>query len=113
MMTIAATADTNDLYLDIYGNVAVVHDIEAVLQNCAHVMQTQLGECVLDIERGIPNFETVWTSQARLPQYEFAAIQALQSVPGVVEVLEFTSFFVGDVMKYSATIKTIYGTGQI
>ena len=113
-MTMTFAVDTdNDLFLNGAGNIAIATGLQAVLENCAHAMKTVLGECVLDIERGIPDFQTVWYSRAKLPQFNFAAVLALRAVAGVVAVKSFNSGYVDDRLVYQATIITIYGEGNI
>ncbi len=101
--------ENNDLFLDETGNIAMASGLSAVLENCASAMKTQRGECVLDLPRGIPNFETVWNGSPNLAQYNLAGVLALQDVEGVVQVTAFESERVGDTLQYRATIKTIYG----
>lgn len=103
----------NDMYLDDSGNIAMVSDVEAVLQTCAHVAKTILGEMVLQSNLGIPNFETVWQGVPNIFQYEVAVRSAILSVPGVVEVVSFNSVLVGNTLQYTAVIRTIYGEGEI
>jgi len=108
-----AVDSNNDLYIDGTGSIAFVEGLDCVLQNCEHAMKTMLGECVLDIERGIPNFETIWLGSPNVPQYVLAARVALEAVADVDEVTAFDTAQVGDVLTYSATIVTVYGTGII
>lgn len=108
-----ATNENNDLFLDDSGNLALAFDRDAVLENCAHAMQTILGECVLDLPRGLPNFEAVWNGQPNLAQYNLAARLALSEVAGVLAVLSFESAQVGDTLQYRAQIQTIFGVGVI
>lgn len=103
----------NDLYLTPLGNLAIAVDIESVKENCAHIMQTLLGECVLDLQYGLPNFQTIWRSGALLPQYNAAAINSLRKVDGVSGVVAFDSAIIDGSLNYQATIKTIYGEASI
>ena len=113
-MTMTFAVDTdNDLFLSSTRNIAISTGLQAVLEYCEHAMKTVLGECVLDIERGIPDFETIWSSRANLPQYIFAAVLALRAVEGVQSVKSFNAGYVGESLVYQATIITIYGEGTI
>lgn len=105
----------NDLYIGSDGNLAMAIDVEAVLQDCAHVAKTILGEMVLQTDLGIPNFETVWQGVPNLPQYEVAVRSALLSVPGVIEIVafNFNTEATIDNLGYTAVIRTIYGQGAI
>lgn len=104
-----AVDSNNDIYLNAENNLAIATGLQAVSQNCEHAMKTLLGECVLDLPRGIPNFETVWNGRPNLAQYNLASVLALQAVEGVVKVPAFESVKVGDALQYTATIQTIYG----
>lgn len=109
MIQTFAVDSNNDLFLNNSGNIAIATGVQAVKQNCDHAMQTILNECVFDLPRGIPDFETVWNGRPNLAQYNLAAVLALQAVEGVTQVPEFSSDKTGDVLRYSAKIQTIYG----
>lgn len=102
----------NDLVLGPDGNLAFVADLAAVLQNCKSAMQTQLGEVALDTTRGIPTFDTVFTAW-NPDQFEVAARAMLLSVSGVVAVTAFSAARANNIMSYTATIQTTFGTGDI
>jgi hypothetical protein len=113
-MTVTTFGETrnNDLYLDSSGNLAVVTGLMAVLTLCRAAMQTQFGECVLDLTRGVPTDATVWSSW--LPaQFEAASRALLATIAGVVSVKSFTITRAAHVMHYTAEIETIYGTCAI
>lgn len=110
--TLAVNAN-NDLFLGADGNLALVTALEAVLQTCEHVAKAQLGEMVLATSAGIPNFQTVWVGVPNLSQFDAALLAALQSVPDVTRVTALTTSVSGGVLSYTATIQTIYGTGDI
>jgi hypothetical protein len=108
-----AVNENNDLYLSIDGNIAMVYDLTAVLQICAHVVKVRLGEVVLNTDQGLPFFETVWNGSPNLIQFEAAARATLLGVTGVVEVVSFDMSIVDSSLVYVAVIRTIYGTGTI
>lgn len=112
MLTLS-TNTNNDLYLDPRGRIAMVRDIEAVLQTCEHVIKTRLGEYIYDTDRGIPYFETVWDGIPNLIQFEAAARSAILGVTGVTEVISFRSVVIDATLTYEAVIKTIYGVGTV
>lgn len=113
-MTLSFVTDkNNDLYLGLDGNIAMNRDIQAVLQVCKNDSQTMLGECVLDVERGLPNFSVIWSGPPNLPQLETALRQVLLSVEGVVEIVSLVVDLLADELRYIATIRTIYGVGDI
>lgn len=108
-----AVDSNNDLYTDEARNLVLLSGVAAVQQNCGHALKTTLGECVLDLPRGLPNFEAVWNGRPNLAQYEAAALAALQAVEGVVQVVAFEPSRVNDTLQYAATIQTIYGRATL
>jgi len=104
-----AVNDDNDLYLDQYGNMVLAYDIDSTLQQCAQRLQVMQGECVLDQQLGMPNFETIWRSSSKLPQYIAAAYTQLLGISSVKAVTSFDAAIIGDSVSYQAKILTIYG----
>lgn len=107
-----ATDNTNDLFIT-GRSLSIVTDLAAVLNVCKHAAQGILGEMVLAKDQGMPYFETVWVGNPTAAPFEAAFRVRIAQVDGVVEITSLTTEQVGDVMQYSATIATIYGTGQI
>lgn len=113
MTKMFATNAQNDIYLLPDGNLAIVTDQDAVEQACRNYAQAQLGEMVLAIDQGVANFQTVWRDAANIAQFEAYVRRAIRSVPGVIEIEEFSASVQNNVVQYSATIKTIYGRSAI
>lgn len=108
------TDENNDLFLDGTHNIAMCEDIEAVAQVCSNVVKCQLGELQFDVERGVPYLETIFAEGgADVPIWKSYMIEALEKVDGVQSVSSFETEIVGDVLKYTAQIETIYGTATI
>ena len=112
----------NDLYLDNQGNIAIVRNIEATLEACAHACKAILGEMVLATDQGIPYFQVVWVGTPNIPAFTNAIRQAILQVEGVVEIVSLivsraTAPANGrnsqNTLAYSAIIRTVYGTGSI
>lgn len=102
----------NDIYIGADGNLAIVSARDAVLQNCATAMQAQRGEMQFDMGRGMPTRATVYDTYNPV-QFIAAGRATLKVVEGVVSVEAFNISKTGEVMNYAATIKTIYGIGEI
>jgi hypothetical protein len=113
MTRILAVDDKGDIYLGKDGRLVIALDLEAVLQACEHAVKAQLGEMVLAVDKGVPNFDTLWRGSPNLGQFEAAIRLALLAVAGVVRVTEFKAVRVGPVVQYTATIETIYGAGAV
>ena len=113
IVAFAADPITNDMYLDDFGNIALVYDLEAVLQGCRQAALTQLGEIVLATNQGIPYQTAIWVGVPNIAAYEAALRTAWLSLTGVVSIIQLTTVFVSPTLSYSATINTIFGSGSI
>lgn len=111
MRTFAITAD-ND-FLVTGRSLSFVSDLDAVLNVCAHAAKAILGEMIFEQEQGMPYFETVWNGSPRTEPFEAAFRSRIAQIEGVTSIDDLTVEIVGDVMQYTATIATVYGTGQI
>lgn len=108
-----AVNSQNDLYLGTDGNIALVFNMQGTLEACAHATKTILGEMIFAINQGLPNFQLVWVGVPNLQQYEAAVRATLLAVDGVVEIVSFLIDLTDNNLTYTATIRTIYGTGTI
>ncbi|ABS48561.1 MULTISPECIES: hypothetical protein [Yersinia pseudotuberculosis complex] len=107
-----ALNDKHRLYLDAAGNLAVVTNLAACLQNCKTAMLAQRNEMIYAMDEGIPYRETLW-DQYRPAQFEAAARTAIKAITGVKQITSFSIARAGNDFYYSATIKTEWGTGAI
>jgi len=109
-MTKSFALDANhDLYLDGGDLLATVTALGAVLQNCDTAAKTLLGEMVLAANQGVPYFQSVWVGQPNIAVFETSMRQRLGAVEGVTAIVELTTRQEGNVLKYVATIATVYG----
>lgn len=112
MMTIAVDTN-NDLFIGSDGNLAFVRDVEAVSQNSVHYGKTLRNEMLQEYDLGIPFFMVAFGPNVTLPQFEAATKQRILQTPGVIGIKSFEVVQVDDVLKYTATIETIYGLSVI
>jgi hypothetical protein len=103
----------NDIYIAPSGRLAIATELEAVMKVCENVVQTMMGELILQGDEGIPNFQLIWNGAPNIAQAEASIREALMNVDGVIDVVELTSFVEANIFKYNAIIKTKYGTGAI
>jgi len=108
-----STNPNNDIFISPDGQLSISSDLSAVLQACQQAAQAQLGEMVLSIDQGVPNFQTIWRDAANVAQFEAYVRRALQSVTNVLEVSEFNSKVSDNKISYSATILTTFGRAQL
>lgn len=113
-------AGFNDLYVGVDGNLVVAgltlennDQLNAVLYSCQNISRSVLGEMVLQVNRGLPNFQTIWNGNPDIAQWEIALRTALLSVDGVIEISEIDVVITGDVLNYAATIITNFGQGIV
>jgi len=112
-MITAAVDINNDLFIGADGNLSFVRDVEAVSQNGVHYGKTLRNEMIHEYDLGIPFFMVAFGSSVTLSQYEAATKQRLLQTPGVTGIRSFDVVQEADVLKYTATIETIYGLSVI
>lgn len=113
MVQTFGTNSDNDIYLGVDGNLVVLDGLQAVLAACATASKSQLGEMVLAIKKGLPNFQTVWIGSPNYALYQSYLRNTLLAIDGVTDVKSITISIEGDVLKYTATIVTSFGIGVI
>lgn len=113
MTTSFLTNSSNDLYIATDGNLATASGLLSVVQNVQNETQAILGECVFDIERGLPDFETIWIGVPNVAQYETALRDTILRVSGVRDIISLAVSLADGVAGYTAEILTDYGTGAM
>lgn len=109
MTTTLGTNSSNDIFLDPAGNLTVLIGLPAVMGACATAAKAQLGEMVLAVGQGIPNFQTVWKGTPNYPLFASYLRTALSNVLGVKKVEDLTMSSKDNILKYTATISTEFG----
>lgn len=112
MITISTDQD-NDLVLGSDGNLSIVSALEAVTQTAAHYAQTLLNEMIQDYDRGVPFFIVAFGPNVSIPQFEAAMKARILQAPNVTGIRSFETTQDGDVLRYTASIETIYGSAKI
>lgn len=114
MITTFAIDDNNDITLGADGNVAIFKGVRAIEALCDAAAQTLLGEMVLQVDQGLPNFQVVWKpGQPNVAQFQAALRIALQNIEGVIGVPEIKTSTTDGTLAYTAKINNIYGTVTI
>lgn len=104
-----AVNGNRDIFLDNKGNIALVRDILAVKESAQEAAQSQLGEMIYAVDRGIPNFKVVWNGAPNVAQFEAALRRELLRVTDVIGVPVIQTRLVGEALVYTTTIQTSYG----
>jgi hypothetical protein len=113
VVTTFATDSKNDIFLGTDGRIVVLSGLQAVLSACEAASKSQLGEMVLTNKKGIPNFQAVWVGSPNYSIFQSYLRTTLLSVPDVIDVESIEISVEGDVLKYTATIETTFGTGVL
>lgn len=112
MQTFAADQN-NDLYIGADGSLAIVTNLQAVLQAAQQAAQTSLGEMIYATDQGMPFFSTAWSGAPNVAQYEAALRRTLLAVPDVVGIQAVDITTAGNRLSYVVTIETTYGVGVL
>lgn len=112
-VTTIARDENCDLYLDDNGAIATIEGADACAQIISAKMRTSLGEMQLNMQNGVPYFQTVFVDKSFIPIWQDQVIKMLEAIDFVTEVSSFDCNTDGDMLKYTAEIKTDNGTVTI
>ena len=112
-MRTLGTDASNDLNLLPTGTLQVLRDIDAVSQTARQYASTLLGEMIHAADQGVPFFGVAFGTQPNLSQFEAVMRRRILECPNVQQVIELSAQQTGDVLGYTATIVTDFGTGTI
>jgi hypothetical protein len=101
----------NDLSLDENGNITMSSDLEALKYVIENVVKTQMGELQLNINKGIPYFQTIFSHQTNVPYWKVYMVDAIENVDGVISCEYFNIDIDNEknLLTYVASIKTEFG----
>ncbi|EJF89122.1 hypothetical protein [Bartonella tamiae] len=94
-------------------NLQFVDDLQAVLNICAHAAKAIRHEMIYAQTQGLPDFQFIWIGSVNLAAWEVAFRARIKNIKEVTSLEHLSIWCEGDIMRYSATIKTIYGTGDL
>lgn len=113
MRTLLTNSD-NDLYYDDSGNLASASaSVEAVLQVCRNYALAIRGEMLAKRQKGMPYFQVVFSGKPDIDLFEAFFKKRIAEVEGAIGVKRFAGWIEDGMLKYEATINTIYGDGVI
>lgn len=109
IQTIATTKDTNDIFLDASGNLAMAEDKPAIANIVLNVVRTNRGELQYNKSAGIPYFDVLFVANPNLRIWaDFLRKETLR-VPGTISITDFTYKVTNEVLTYSMTVETNIG----
>jgi hypothetical protein len=113
-MTRVFTVDeNNDLVIGTDGKLSISADLDATMQACQQAAQAQLGEMILAVDQGVPNFETIWNGAPTTTQFEAYLRRQILAVDGVLDIVSLETSIANNVLNYTIVILTRYGEGAI
>lgn len=103
------TDENNDLYLNGQNQVATGSDNEAIAQIVINALRTIKGELQLNIDSGVPYFETIFNKNPDIQLWQGFMIEEAEKIDGVIKVDSMDITIDDDQLSYEMKIKTIYG----
>ena len=98
-----------DLFVDANGNLAIATGMDAYVQIVNAKMRTVLGELPMDVNGGLPYFQTIFKDASMVDVFEAEAVKMLEGIDFVSSVKSFTCEVRGDVLYYTSEIVTDRG----
>lgn len=111
--TFATSAANNDLYLGPDNNLVLLTGLSAVVQAVTNACLVQLGECVLEQDEGLPNFQTVWVGTPDYAFWQSYLQDTILAVDGVTAVNSISINPQNNTLNYTANISTEYGVTNV
>lgn len=108
MLTIGIN-DTNDIYLDAQGNLAVKKDIEAMGDIYINKVQTLKGELVYNTDKGVDYFNTIFGEPVYLDVFQNQVINELTDTAGTLNITNYQAETANGVYSYIIDCQTDYG----
>ena len=113
MYTIATTNNNNDIYIDIYNNIATKTYIYAIANICNNIVLTKYNELLYNQEKGIKYFDYIFSDDIDIPNFQGNIIEELEKVDGVIKVSNFKYEIKNKIFSYSVLIQTIFGEVEL
>lgn len=113
MVRILQTNDKNDIFTTPGGRLAIVTDLQAVIQQAEHAIAAQQGEMIYALTRGTDIERNLFSGSPNALSFESFARAALDRIPQITNVDSFDIELNGSTLSYTATITTVYGTGTL
>lgn len=114
MLTIAVN-ESNDIYVDARGNLAMASDLEALRQKIKQRLKLFLSEWFLDTTRGVPYFQNILGEDINQSLAAQILTTEILKEPDVITV-ENVSFGLNDFTRnftYAANVQTTFGALEV
>jgi len=107
------TDEDNDFVVLPNGNLAMIQGRAAVAQESKHYASTLYAEMIHAYDLGVPFLRDVFSKQPNIAQFEAALRRRILELDEVQEITSLVTVLDGETLRYTATLKTIYGTVPI
>lgn len=95
------------------GRIVIAEGLEAVLQNCERAVKAQFQEMIYAYDRGVNYFQYVFGASPNVVLFEAGARRQLSRVSNVISVESFDAEVINNTVRYTAVIRTTFGTGTL
>ena len=109
MRSIATTEDTNDIYLDGNGNLAILTGAEAIASQCLCACRTLQGEIGSNMNQGVPYMDLLYSQQPKLDLLRLYLMNIVNNSEDVVSIKNFNFELNNNQLQYNIEISTVYG----
>jgi len=107
--TTLKTNDLNDLYLVDGQNLAIISNVDAVLQDVRSATLMRLGEDIYNTSSGVDFFGTIFTPQQNYDAARESISNAILSSPDTISIERLDVTIASETFSYQAFINTVYG----
>lgn len=112
MQTLLLDTVSNDLVLDINGNIAIASEPYSLAQDAASAIKTFLGEMYYDTTVGVP-YASILGKAPLIPFLKAQLVKAALTVPGIVSAQVAISAFSQRVLSGQIQVVGTTGTASI
>lgn len=110
-MNLQLTTD-NDLAI-VDGGLKYVNGLDEIAQKTRNVLQCSQGDWFLDLDQGLPFFQEIFRKAQSLSYIENIYLEAINSVPGIIDINEFKVEFEPSTRVVNITFKAATSDGVL
>lgn len=96
----------NDIYLDSYGEFAILKGANAEAQVVKNILRLQQYEYSYDLSRGIDYLGSVLTDSPNLPSWENQLLNTVKSISFVKQITKWAYKIEDNTLKFELVIRT-------
>jgi len=105
MKTLATEQNTNDIFLNDKGYLAITEDKAAISNIALNNVRTLQGEDIFNLQNGIPYFDVLFNDRPNFDLFKKFVTDQILKIAGVIAVKDFELNLDGNTLKYALTIQ--------